>query len=103
MRFLGRDFASPSRCFRGCRVRGRRGSWPRGNYWPLELRDIRGDGRGSRSRKVDYVLPVFELYRWLPAGVISAYRRLMRGSRRPPLRKFGVSTLIVATRPFDLN
>jgi len=71
------------------------------NYWPLELRDIRGDGQGFAVEEVDYVLPVFELYRWLPAGVISAYRRLMRGSRRPPLRKFGVSTLIVATRPFD--
>jgi hypothetical protein len=68
------------------------------NYWPHELRDTVA-AAGFEVLKVDYVLPVFELYRWLPAGVISAYRRLMPRIERTPLRKFGVSTLVVATRP----
>lgn len=70
------------------------------NYWPHELRDIVASA-GFEIRKVDYVLPVFELYQWLPASVISAYRQMMPQIEKTPLRKFGVSTLIVATRPFD--
>lgn len=70
------------------------------NYWPHELRDIVASA-GFEIRKVDYILPVFELYQWLPANVISIYRRLMPRIEKTPLRKFGVSTLIVAARPMD--
>jgi SAM-dependent methyltransferase len=70
------------------------------NYWPHELRDIVATA-GFTIEKVDYVLPVFELYQWLPSGVISTYRRLMPQIEKTPLRKFGVSTLIVATRPLN--
>jgi len=68
------------------------------NYWPHELRDTVA-AAGFVVEKVDYVLPVFELYKWMPAGAIAAYRRLMPTIEKTPLRRFGVSTLIVARRP----
>ncbi len=100
MRVLGRDFGFPIPLLPWLP-----GSWSARvmaarNYWPHELRDIVATA-GFAVEKVDYVLPVFELYRWLPAGVISVYRRLMPRIEKTPLRRFGVSTLIVATRPFD--
>lgn len=70
------------------------------NYWPYELRNVVA-AAGFRIERIDYVLPVFELYRWMPSAAIAAYRRLMPVIERTPLRKFGVSTLIVATRPLD--
>jgi SAM-dependent methyltransferase len=100
MRLLGRNFAFPIPLLPWLP-----GSWTARvmaarNYWPHELRDIVA-AAGFEIRKVDYVLPVFELYRWLPAGVISGYRKLMPLIERTALRRFGVSTLIVATRPVD--
>ncbi|RWE84618.1 MAG: class I SAM-dependent methyltransferase [Mesorhizobium sp.] len=68
------------------------------NYWPHELRNVVA-AAGFEIRKVDYVLPVLERYQWLPASAIPAYRRLMPWIEKTPLRKFGVSTLVVATRP----
>lgn len=72
------------------------------NYWPHELRDIVA-AAGFEIRHVDYVLPVFELYRWMPSAAIAAYRRMMPVIERTPLRRFGVSTLIVARRPLQKN
>lgn len=72
------------------------------NYWPHELREIVA-ATGFEIRQVDYVLPVFELYRWMPPAAIAAYRKLMPLIERTSLRKFGVSTLIVARRPADRN
>jgi SAM-dependent methyltransferase len=97
MRLLGRDFGFPIPLLPwlpsswSTRVMAAR------NYWPHELRDVVA-AAGFEIQKVDYVLPVFELYRWMPAGAISAYRRLMPLIEKTPLRKFGVSTLVVATR-----
>ena len=98
MRFLGRNFGFPIPLLPwlpsswSARVMAAR------NYWPHELRNVVA-AAGFEIQKVDYVLPVFELYQWLPASVISAYRRLMPRIEKTPLRKFGVSTLVVATRP----
>jgi SAM-dependent methyltransferase len=98
MRFLGRDFGFPIPLLPWLPSSWSARAMAARNYWPHELRDI-VSAAGFEIQKVDYVLPVFELYRWLPAGVISAYRRLMPQIEKTPLRKFGVSTLILATRP----
>jgi len=65
------------------------------NYWPHELRDVVGDA-GFDIVSVDYVLPVLEMYRWLPASVTRWYQRNLIRLDKTPLRKFGVSTLILA-------
>lgn len=72
------------------------------NYWPHELRDVVA-AAGFEIRRVEYVLPVFELYRWMPSAAITTYRRLMPLIEKTPLRRFGVSTLIVARRPVRDN
>lgn len=100
MTLLGRDFGFPipflpwlpSRL--SARVMSAR------NYWPRELRDIVAHA-GFKIVAVDYVLPIFELYQWLPKSVISAYRRLMPLIEQTPLRKFGVSTLVLAIREHE--
>ncbi len=66
------------------------------NYWPHELRNIVTDA-GFNIRLLDYVMPVFEVYPWLPPRVITLYRKLVPFIEKTPFRKFGVSTLIVAT------
>ena len=97
MRFLGRDFGFPIPFLPwlpnalSSRVMTAR------NYWPHELRNIVA-AAGFSIVSIDYVLPVFELYQWLPASFILAYRRLMPVIERTPLRKFGVSTLVIAKR-----
>ncbi|WP_439923020.1 class I SAM-dependent methyltransferase [Nitrobacter sp. JJSN] len=100
MRLLGRDFGFPIPLLPWLPSSWTAHAMAARNYWPHELRNIVATA-GFEIQKVDYVLPVFELYRWLPASVISAYRRLMPQIEKTPLRKFGVSTLIVATRPLS--
>jgi SAM-dependent methyltransferase len=100
MRLLGRDFGFPIPLLPWLPSAWTAHAMAARNYWPHELRDVVA-AAGFEIRKVDYVLPVFELYQWLPASVISAYRRLMPQIEKTPLRKFGVSTLIVATRPLN--
>ncbi|ACL61619.1 class I SAM-dependent methyltransferase [Methylobacterium nodulans] len=69
------------------------------NYWPYELRNVVARS-GLEIVSVSYVLPVFEVYPWLPQGLIRLYRRLMPVIERAPgLRKFGVSTFVLARRP----
>ncbi|MBV9828398.1 MAG: class I SAM-dependent methyltransferase [Alphaproteobacteria bacterium] len=67
------------------------------NYWPHELKQLVVDA-GLKIVDAGYVLPVFEVYPWIPKRLISAYRRMMPAIERTPLRRFGVSTLVVATR-----
>ena len=96
MRFFGRSFGYPipflpwlpSRL--SARVMSAR------NYWPNELRKIVA-AAGFDVLMIDYVMPVFNRYQWLPRTVISAYRHLLPLIEKTPLRKFGVSTLIVGT------
>ncbi|MEH6719132.1 MAG: class I SAM-dependent methyltransferase [Aurantimonas endophytica] len=100
MQFLGRDFGFPVPVLPwlpsawSSRVMAAR------NYWPHELRDVVA-AAGFEIELVDYVLPVFEYYRWLPKSAISAYRRMMPLIEKTPLRKFGVSTLVLARRPLE--
>lgn len=69
------------------------------NYWPHELRDlVRAAGLEVRESKP--VLPVLEIYAWLPPRVTRWYRRAIPTIESIPiLRNFGVSTLIVARKP----
>jgi SAM-dependent methyltransferase len=100
MRLLGRDFGFPIPLLPWLPSSWTARAMAARNYWPHELRNVVA-AAGFEIKKVDYVLPVFELYQWLPKSVISAYRRLMPQIEKTPLRKFGVSTLIVATRPLN--
>ena len=69
------------------------------NYWP---RQLVGHAReaGFTIREVGFIWPVLEEYPWLPKKMITAYRRrLTRLDNCPGLRRFGLSTLIVAIKP----
>jgi SAM-dependent methyltransferase len=66
------------------------------NYWPHELSKIIRNA-GFTVERVDFVLPVLEMYPWLPARLIRLYRRAMPLIEHTFLRRFGVSTLIVAS------
>jgi SAM-dependent methyltransferase len=69
------------------------------NYWP---RQLAGHARkaGFTVSEIGFIWPVFEFYKWLPASVISLYQRwLTRIDDIPGIRRFGVSTLIIATKP----
>jgi hypothetical protein len=69
------------------------------NYWPTELRTL-VNRAGFEILHSGSVFPVFEVYPWLPAPLIRMYRRALPSLERTPLvRKFGVSTFILASRP----
>lgn len=65
------------------------------NYWPYELRNTVAHA-GFNIILVDYVLPVLEMYAWLPPQLIRWYQRNLDRLDKSPLRRFGVSTLILA-------
>ena len=55
---------------------------------------------GFTVEVVDFVFPMFERWRWLPQAVERRYLRLIpRLERMPVIRKFGVSTLLIARPP----
>lgn len=69
------------------------------NYWPYQLA---GQARaaGFVIHEVGFVWPPFDQFRWLPAPVITVYRRWIdRLDKVPGLRRLGVSTLVIATKP----
>lgn len=68
------------------------------NYWPRQLaRAIAA--AGFEVQTVDFALPLFSKYPWLPKRAITAYHRAMpRIQRSRALSRFGVSTLVVARR-----
>jgi hypothetical protein len=70
------------------------------NYWPGELRyPVRCAGFDILS--MSSIFPVFEVYPWLPSRAIRVYRDVLPTlDRVPAIRRFGISTLIVA-RPGD--
>ena len=69
------------------------------NYWPYELRDLVACA-GLTIMDVNYALPLLSHYPWLPRAAISRYQALVpRLHQSRSLRRFGVSTLIVAHRP----
>lgn len=69
------------------------------NYWPSEL--VKMVARtGFEVLSSSSVLPVFEVYFRPPARLVRWYRRAMRILEKTPgLRKFGVSTFVLARRP----
>jgi SAM-dependent methyltransferase len=69
------------------------------DYWPYRLA---GQARaaGFVIHEVSFVWPPFDQFRWLPAPVITVYRRWIdRPDKLPGLRRLGVSTLVIATKP----
>ena len=69
------------------------------NYWPHQLVGHVRDA-GFTVQEVGFIWPVFEQYPWLPERMILSYRKWMpRLSNTPGLRRFGLSTLVVATKP----
>jgi SAM-dependent methyltransferase len=69
------------------------------NYWPRQLADhVRT--AGFTVTETGFIWPVLENYAWLPNFLIPAYQRwLPRIDDLPVLRRFGVSNLIIATKP----
>jgi len=69
------------------------------NYWPRQLVDHVHQA-GFVIQEVGFIWPVFEQFPWLPGPIISVYRRwLDKIDDVPGLRRFGLSTLIIATKP----
>jgi hypothetical protein len=69
------------------------------NYWPRQLAAIVRDA-GFDVVAVDFALPLFTKYEWLPRPILAWYARVFErldGIRA--LRRFGVSTIIVAKKP----
>jgi SAM-dependent methyltransferase len=69
------------------------------NYWPHQLvRLVREPG--FAIHEVGFLWPQFEEFPWLPAPVIGAYRGwLERLDDVAGVRRFGLSTMIIATKP----
>lgn len=69
------------------------------NYWPSELRELVRQA-GFEVLSTSSTLPVFERYAWLPERIIYLYRRALPVLETVPvIRKFGVSTFVLAQRP----
>jgi SAM-dependent methyltransferase len=67
------------------------------NYWPHQLV---GQARaaGFTIQETGFIWPVFDQFHWMPAPAISVYRRwIERFDDVPGLRRFGLSTLVIAT------
>jgi SAM-dependent methyltransferase len=69
------------------------------NWWPHQLRRLVA-AAGFEIVTVDFALPMFARYRWMPAPLIRQYeRRFAAIEARRALRRFGVSTLVAARKP----
>jgi SAM-dependent methyltransferase len=69
------------------------------NYWPHELAD-HARKAGFTVAEIGFIWPVLQNYKWLPGFIIPTYQRwLTRIDDIPGLRRFGVSTLVIATKP----
>lgn len=69
------------------------------NYWPRQLAAIVRNA-GFDVTHLDYALPLFSKYPWLPGPLLRWYSRaLPQLDRRRWIRKFGVSTVVIATKP----
>jgi SAM-dependent methyltransferase len=68
------------------------------NYWPKQLADqVKEAGLTVESR--EFIWPVLEFYPWLPRSFRETYQAHIRFfDRMPGVRRFGVSTLVVARR-----
>lgn len=69
------------------------------NYWPSELRDLVA-AAGFDVIHTGFAFPLFSRYPWMPGWAIPRYIRLLPWLERfPVLRRFGVSTFVLARRP----
>ena len=68
------------------------------NYWPSELAHLVRDF-GFRLLSVGFVWPVLEVHAWLPSPLIRLYqKRVTTFDKLPFIRRFGVSTVVIATK-----
>jgi SAM-dependent methyltransferase len=68
------------------------------NYWPRQLRDLVAE-TGFEVIHVDFAFPLLTKFRWLPSRGIQLYTRLIPTLEQTPvLRRFGISTLVVARK-----
>jgi SAM-dependent methyltransferase len=69
------------------------------NYWPHQLISLVRNA-GFVIKETGFIWPVFDQYPWLPAPIIPIYLRwINRIDDIPGLRRFGLSTLIIAIKP----
>lgn len=69
------------------------------NYWPRELKRLVRDA-GFVIEETGFVYPTFERYLTLPPPVDAWYRRNYRRlDSSPVVRRFGISTLVIARKP----
>ena len=69
------------------------------NYWPGELADLIARN-GYEIVHTESVMPVFEVFPWLPASVARWYRAHVGTFERVPvISRMGVSTMVVARVP----
>jgi SAM-dependent methyltransferase len=95
----GRDLEFPTPLVPWLPERLTRGWLRARNYWPAELA---GQARqaGFSVRETGFIWPVFEKWRWMPGPAIGLYQRWVeRLDDVPGLRRFGVSTMVIATKP----
>lgn len=67
------------------------------NYWPRELRRLTREAKLTPIQ-TDFALPTFNTFPWLPTRLISAYQAHLNELDRSPLRRVGVSTLVIARK-----
>jgi ubiquinone/menaquinone biosynthesis C-methylase UbiE len=68
------------------------------NWWPRQLRDLVASV-GFDIIDVDFALPLFGRYRWMPAPLMRTYeKRFASFERLRWLRRFGVSTVVAARK-----
>ncbi len=67
------------------------------NYWPRELRGLAEDA-GLTPVEMDFALPTLNTYPWLPSRLVDSYQENLERLDRSPLRRFGVSTLVIARK-----
>jgi SAM-dependent methyltransferase len=68
------------------------------NYWPRQLVNHVKTAALTVER-IEFVWPVFEIYPWLPKPVREKYQaHIQLFDQMPGIRRFGVSTLVVARR-----
>jgi len=69
------------------------------NYWPGELRRMIVSC-GFLVVHTGFIMPVFRIYPWMPNVVAKGFRRhITQIDSFPCIRRFGVSTIVVARRP----
>lgn len=70
------------------------------NYWPYQLRS-KIENAGFSIDTASFVMPVLELYPWVPKAVQQRYQAALPNLHKVPgVRRFGVSCFFVARRRF---